>query len=51
MRSFCDNSAVGVVTNTKPGSTIKMKHAAINYHQVCEAIAAVTINLAKELRA
>ena len=43
---FCDNSAV--VTNTKPESTLKKKHAAINYHRVREAIAAGTIKVAKE---
>jgi hypothetical protein len=43
---FCDNSAV--VTNTRPDSTLKKKHAAINYHRVREAIAAGTIKVAKE---
>ena len=43
---FCDNSAV--VTNTRPESTLKKKHAAINYHRVREAIAAGTIKVAKE---
>ena len=43
---FCVNSAV--VTNAKPESTLKKKHAAINFHRVCEAIAAGTIKVAKE---
>jgi hypothetical protein len=43
---FCDNSAV--VTNSKPESTLKKKHAAINFHRVREAIAAGTIKVAKE---
>ena len=43
---FCDNSAV--VTNSKPESTLKKKHAAINFHRVREAIAAGTIRVAKE---
>jgi len=44
---FCDNSAV--VTNaTAPESTLKKKHAAINYHRTREAIAARTIRVAKE---
>ena len=38
---FCDNSAV--VTNSRPESTLKKKHAAINFHRVREAIAAGTI--------
>ena len=43
---FCDNQAV--VTNMKPESPLKKKHAAINYHRVREAIAAGTIQVAKE---
>ncbi|KAI2492430.1 Reverse transcriptase (RNA-dependent DNA polymerase) [Fragilaria crotonensis] len=43
---FCDNSAV--VTNSRPESTLKKKHAAINFHRVREAIAAGTIRVAKE---
>jgi hypothetical protein len=43
---FCDNSAV--VTNARPESTLKKKHAAINFHRVREAIAAGTIKVAKE---
>jgi hypothetical protein len=43
---FCDNSAV--VTNSRPESTLKKKHAAINFHRVREAIAAGTIKVAKE---
>ena len=43
---FCDNSAV--VTNSRPAeSTLKKKHAAINFHRVREAIAAGTIKVAK----
>ena len=41
---FCDNSAV--VTNARPESTLKKKHAAINFHRVREAIAAGTIKVA-----
>jgi len=44
---FCDNSAV--VTNTRPESTLKKKHAAINFHRVREAIATGTIKVAKEI--
>ncbi len=43
---FCNNSAV--VTNTRPESTLKKKHAAINFHRVREAVAAGTIKVAKE---
>ncbi len=43
---FCDNSAV--VTNSRPESTLKKKHAAINFHRVREAIAAGIIKVAKE---
>ena len=43
---FCDNSAV--VTNTRPESTLKKKHAAINYHRCREACASDTIRVAKE---
>ncbi|KAI2499335.1 Reverse transcriptase (RNA-dependent DNA polymerase) [Fragilaria crotonensis] len=43
---FCDNSAV--VTNSRPESTLKKKHAAINFHRVREAIAAGTIRVAKK---
>ncbi len=43
---FCDNSAV--VKNSRPESTLKKKHAAINFHRVREAIAAGTIKVAKE---
>jgi hypothetical protein len=41
-----DNSAV--VTNSKPESTLKKKHAAINFYRVREAIAAGTIKVAKK---
>jgi hypothetical protein len=43
---FCDNAAV--VTNTRPESTLKKKHAAINFHRVREAVAAGTIKVVKE---
>ncbi len=43
---FCDNSAV--VMKAKPESPLKKKFAAINFHRVCEAIAAGTIKVAKE---
>ena len=43
---FCDNAAVA--TNTRPESTLKKKHAAINFHRVREAVAAGTIKVAKE---
>jgi hypothetical protein len=43
---FCDNSAV--VTKSRPESTLKKKHAAINFHRVREAIAAATIKVVKE---
>ena len=43
---FCDNSAV--VTKSRPESTLKKKHAAINFHRVREDIAAGTICVAKE---
>ena len=38
---FCDNSAV--VTNSQSESTLKKKHAAINFHRVREAIVAGTV--------
>lgn len=43
---FCDNSAV--VTVARPETSLKKKHAAINFHRVREAIAAGTIKVAKE---
>ena len=43
---FCDNLAV--VTNSRPESSLKKKHAAINFHRVREAIAAGTIRVTKE---
>jgi len=43
---FCDNSAV--VTKSRPESTLKKKHAAINFHRVRDTIAAGTIKVAKE---
>jgi hypothetical protein len=45
---FCDNLAI--VTNARPESTLKKKHAAINFHRVREGIAAGTIKVAKETR-
>jgi hypothetical protein len=44
---FCDNQAV-VRNTTAPESTLKKKHVALNYHRVREALAAVTIRIAKE---
>ena len=43
---LCDNSAV--VTNSRPESTLKTEHAAINFRRVQEAIAAGTIRVAEE---
>jgi len=43
---FCDNNSV--VTNVKPESILKKKHAVINFHRVQEAIAAGTIKVSKE---
>ena len=36
---YCDNESV-VNTTTRPESTLKKKHNAINYHRCREAIAA-----------
>ena len=44
---FCDNNAV-VINSKNPESMLKKKHAAINYHCTREAIAAKTIQVAKE---
>jgi hypothetical protein len=44
---FCDNASV-VQNSANPESTLKKKHNAIAYHRVREAIAAGTIQLAKE---
>lgn len=44
---FCDNNGV-VLNTTNPDSKLTKKHASINYHRVCEAIAAGTIRVAKE---
>jgi hypothetical protein len=44
---FCDNASV-VQNSSNPESTLKKKHNAIAYHRVREAIAAGTIQLAKE---
>jgi hypothetical protein len=42
---FCDNQAV---VSTASESTLKKKHVALNYHRVCEAVAAATVRIAKE---
>ena len=42
---YCDNEAV-VVCTTRPESTLKKKHNAINYHRCREAIAAGHIRVA-----
>ena len=44
---FCDSSSA-VVTNSRPESTLKKKHAAMNFHRGREAIAAGRIKVAKE---
>ena len=44
---FCNNNAV-VINSKNPESMLKKKHAAINYHRMREAIAAKTIQVAKE---
>ena len=44
---FRDNNAV-VINSKNPESMLKKKHAAINYHLTREAIAAKTIQVAKE---
>ena len=44
---FCDNNAV-VINSKNPESMLKKKHTAINYHCTREAIAAKTIQVAKE---
>ena len=44
---FCDNNAV-VINSKNPESMLKKKHASINYHRTREAIAAKTIQVAKE---
>jgi len=41
---FCDNDAV-VKSTTRPESTLKKKHNAINYHRIREAQAAGYINI------
>jgi hypothetical protein len=44
---FCDNN--GVVKNTTfPESMLAKKHNAINYHVVCEAVAAKILQVGKE---
>ena len=44
---YCDNQ--GVVKNTSlPNSTLSKKHNAINYHTVCEAVAAGIMRVTKE---
>ncbi len=42
---FCDNKSV-VTNRTVPDSTLKKKHNAITYHQVREAVAAGTLQIA-----
>jgi ABC-type phosphate/phosphonate transport system substrate-binding protein len=42
---YCDNELV-VNSTTRPESTLKKKHNAINYHRFCEAIAAGHIQVA-----
>jgi hypothetical protein len=44
---FCDNQSV-VQNSTRPESVLKKKHNAIAYHRVREAIAAGTVQVAKE---
>ena len=44
---FCDNN--GVVKNTTiPASMLAKKHNAINYHAICEAVAAKILRVGKE---
>ena len=43
---FCDNNSV-VINSTIPTSTLKKKHNSIAYHQVREAVAANTLQIAK----
>jgi hypothetical protein len=44
---FCDNNAV-VQNASIPKSTLSKKHNAINYHIICEAVAARIIRVGKE---
>ena len=44
---FCNNNTV-VINSKNPESMLKKKHASINYHRTREAIAAKTIQVAKE---
>lgn len=44
---FCDNNAV-VQNVSIPESTLAKKHNAINYHIICEALAAGIIRVGKE---
>jgi hypothetical protein len=44
---FCNNNAVAI-NSKNPELSLKEKHAAINYHCTREAIAAKTIQVAKE---
>jgi hypothetical protein len=44
---FCDNTSI-VQNSLYPESTLKKKHNAVAYHQVCEDIASRTIWLSKE---
>jgi hypothetical protein len=47
MSVFRDNQAV-VRNTTAPESTLKKKHVALNYHCICEAVAAGTIWITME---
>ena len=44
---YCDNEAV-VKNTSAPESTLKKKHASVNFHRIREAVAAETIRVAKE---
>ncbi len=44
---FCDNMAV-VKNTSMPESVLAKKHNAINYHIICEAVAAGIIRIGKE---
>ena len=44
---FCDNNGV-VMNTTIPESMLAKKHNAINYHAICEAVAAGILRVGKE---
>ncbi len=44
---FCDNNAV-VKNVSLPESTLAKKHNAINFHIICESVAAKIIRVGKE---